>query len=205
MLVISYASRSHQHFQDRLASECQRFGIKHKAYNATMLDPDFKAANEHILRQPRGAGFWIWKPPIILDAFQYSDLVCYLDASTRFLVDPRPLLESVDKFLSVQTVFQNSHYTKRDCFHYMGCDEEKYWNACQVWAGVTLVRRAMIPMVEEWGQYCQDARIVTDAPNTCGLSNYPGLVEHRHDQSILTNLVVKYQLPTVSTTQFIDG
>ena len=40
----------------------------------------------------------------------------------------------------------------------------------------------------EWLRHAQDERNLTDAPNQCGLPNYPGFVEHRHDQSILSLL-----------------
>jgi hypothetical protein len=43
-------------------------------------------------------------------------------------------------------------------------------------------------------RYCRDPRVVSDQPNRCGLPNLPGFIAHRHDQSILTNLVVKHGL-----------
>jgi hypothetical protein len=42
--------------------------------------------------------------------------------------------------------------------------------------------------VEMWLDACTDARVLTDAPNTCGQPNLPGFVEHRHDQSVLSVL-----------------
>ena len=40
--------------------------------------------------------------------------------------------------------------------------------------------------------YSQDKRIITDDPNTLGLSNYPEFIENRHDQTILSILTKKY-------------
>ena len=39
--------------------------------------------------------------------------------------------------------------------------------------------------------------MVTDTPNESGLDNFDGYVSHRHDQSVITNLQVKYDLPKV--------
>ena len=36
--------------------------------------------------------------------------------------------------------------------------------------------------------------MVGDGPNACGLPNRPDFVDHRHDQSVLTNLVVKHDV-----------
>jgi len=42
-----------------------------------------------------------------------------------------------------------------------------------------------------------DERIASERnQNTCGLPNLPGFVEHRGDQSILTNLSIKYDIKT---------
>ena len=34
------------------------------SYNYSDIDDEFKEKNKHILEQPRGAGFWLWKPYI---------------------------------------------------------------------------------------------------------------------------------------------
>ncbi len=41
-------------------------------------------------------------------------------------------------------------------------------------------------LVAEWLESCRDRRVLTDEPNTCGLPNLPGFVDHRHDQSVLS-------------------
>jgi len=89
--------------------------------------------------------------------------------------------------------------TKRDCFYYMGCDEEKYWNSIQLEDGFLAFRKTQknIDFLNEWLEYCRDERVVTDIPNQCGLENFDGFVDHRHDQSIVTNLQLKYNLPCV--------
>ena len=49
-------------------------------------------------------------------------------------------------------------------------------------------------------KYCADERCVSDIPNQCGLENLDGFQDHRHDQSIITLLQLKYNLPCVDGT-----
>ena len=80
----------------------------------------------------------------------------------------------------------------------MGSDDEKYHNQYQVEAGIVGVRNTKfnIKLIEVWLRYCSDMYIITDLPNICASPNYIGFIEHRHDQSILTNLTIKFDLPT---------
>ncbi len=96
-------------------------------------------------------------------------------------------------------VGHNSQWTKRDCFVLMNCDNTAYWQAPHVEAGVVVVKKTEVAeaIVAEWLHYCRDERIITDLANTCELPNI-NLHDHRHDQSILTNLSVKYRLPVVA-------
>jgi hypothetical protein len=48
-------------------------------------------------------------------------------------------------------------------------------------------------LVEEWMRWMQDDAIVTDSPSN--YPNHPDFMEHRHDQSILTNLVLRDKYP----------
>ena len=46
------------------------------------------------------------------------------------------------------------------------------------------------PEVEDFFQevlsYAQDIRIISDNPNIMGKDNYPGFIDHRHDQSVIS-------------------
>jgi hypothetical protein len=84
-------------------------------------------------------------------------------------------------------------WTKRDCFVLMDCDSKEYWNSPQVQAGINIWKNTprVRSFLEEWLEYCKDPRIITDQPNTCGEDNLTEYQDHRHDQSILTNLLIK--------------
>lgn len=90
----------------------------------------------------------------------------------------------------------NKKWTKRDCFVLMNCDSPKYWNAEQLMASFSIYvnNERNRNFVEKWLYYCCNKNIVTDIPNICGLDNFPEFKDHRHDQSILSLLAVKYKI-----------
>ena len=162
------------------------------------------ADHADILDEPRGAGYWVWKPFIILDALKRvaaGDYVVYYDCGRadgfRFRQSIAPLIEWCEHENNgmLPGVYwpatRNAYWTKRDCFVLMGADVESIWAAGQAQATFSVWKRTPgnIAIVERWLDYCCDRRIVTDDPNVCGLPNLPGFIDHRHDQSVLNNVM----------------
>jgi hypothetical protein len=106
------------------------------------------------MSQKRGAGFWLWKPAVLLDMLRRvpdGDLVIYSDASIRFLRDPAPLLAlATDTSPSVQFdhiphlsgpyTFRHNEWTKADCLVLMDATGPNYADAMQVIAGFQIHR-----------------------------------------------------------------
>ncbi len=173
------------------------------------LDAEFCARHQAILSQPRGAGYWLWKPYIILKTLQHvlqdGDVLFYSDSGAFFTHDAAPVIdiclshaEKPILLFSLGAEMTNRNWTKRDCFHYMDADG-LYLDQPQILSGFIVCQKNRYAMefFAEWLRYAQDARILTDAPNQCGLPNYPGFVEHRHDQSILSLLGRREQIAVV--------
>ena len=167
----------------------------------------FYSAYRDILSQPRGSGYWLWKPFIILDALRQSqpgDIVVYYDVGRRrphvFRTSISPLVERCNAMggmlpgVYIPLMGPSRRWTKRDCFVLMECDSPEYWNHCQIQATFSVWENCQkaVHFVEDWLAYCADSRILTDAPNQCGQDNLSDFIDHRHDQSVLTNLVVKH-------------
>jgi len=156
--------------------------------------------NSYILTQPRGAGYWIWKPYIILKTMalmEEGDIVLYTDAGVTPLQDLQPLYDLAEK--NEKIIFQNAGHnnktwTKRDCFVLMNCDEKKYWDGMQVTATFSLWKKTVsnIEFLTEYQRYLRDSRIVTDDPNMAGRANFFEFKDHRHDQSVLSLMAIKY-------------
>lgn len=168
---------------------------------------DFWTKNSYILSQPRGSGYFAWKPFLILETFkdlQDNDVVLYSDAGLKVIKPLTPLFKVFEQRPEVDRVIfrvpwvEVNHiakmWTKRDCFVLMNCDEAKYWNAPMTNGAISLWKKcdANISLLNEWLKYCRDPRIITDDLNMCGQPNFPEFRGHRHDQSILTNLSIKY-------------
>lgn len=180
-----------------------------KDYETISLTPDdlkkeFTDQVATILTIKRGLGLCVWKPYIILEAFkkmQEGDIIVYLDSADMIHPNIFPYLEhklSETNVLLVPSPNRNlqRNYTKRDCFVMMGCDNEQYWNALQIEAGFVAVKKCKQSeeIFNEWLYYCKNENIITDIDNICGLENLPNFVTHRHDQSIISNLAVKYNI-----------
>jgi len=172
-----------------------------------LKNSEFYIENKKILDLERGAGYWLWKPYLILEAMKTirdGDIVFYIDCGDMFLKTitsyTTPILEK-ECCLLLGGGFLQKDWTKRDCFYYMSCDSKDYLDVIQLEAGVQFWKKTSksIQVLEEQIKFCKDHRILTDASNECGLPNYMGFKDHRHDQSVLTNLFVKYQLAVDST------
>lgn len=165
--------------------------------------------NLYILNQIRGAGYWIWKPYIIMKTFEqldYGDAIIYSDAGLNVINSLDPLFDILKtnpnkgKMLfkipwdNAQHI--NKIWGKRDAFILMNCDSEKYWDAHMVNGAISLwiKNEDSLLFISEWQKYLRDLRIVTDYPNQCGKQNFKEFKEHRHDQSVLSIMSAKYDL-----------
>ena len=86
------------------------------------------------------------------------------------------------------------NWSKRDSFVLMDCDSKKYTDTKQREGGFVLIKKTKKTeeVISQWLEYAQEARIITDEPNTCGKNNYSGFIENRHDQTIFSLLTKKY-------------
>lgn len=184
------------------ASEC--FDNSYGYTREWLVETDFYSKNKSLLDSIRGAGFWIWKPFIILDKLNSipdGDIVFYLDAADVFKIElPKFLIEyynnsGVDSLLTFGGQNKQKWYTKKDTFFLMNCDEEKYHNHIQLEAGMICFKnnQNIRNIVSEWLFYCTNENIISDVENIHG-DNYDGFIKHQSDQSVLTNLAIKYNL-----------
>ncbi|TXN75960.1 discoidin domain-containing protein [Methylobacterium sp. WL18] len=169
----------------------------------------FYRQHTEILDRSRGAGNWAWKPYIIaqaLEARRDGDFLVFSDTGMQAVGDdPLPPIAPLLTWLSesgrrvavgVLHGRPQRVWTKRDCFVLMDCDTERYWNVDQIQASwiAFMVGPETRHLVAEWLRYASDARVVTDIPNQLGLPDLEGFIDHRFDQSILSNLIYKLDL-----------
>jgi hypothetical protein len=203
--LVSFATVDYYANQKRLNRSALKFGIDvAENYNYKKLKrSNFYNANKFILEQKRGAGYWLWKPYIILDCMRkinHGDLLIYSDVGIEIIKEISPLIEICIAQNGILLFGAhgklNRIWTKRDCFIMMGCDSEKYYNSEQLSAGfqIYIKNDRSIQFLEEYLHFCRKKEIITDIQNTLGLDNLPEFIDHRHDQSVLSLLAIKHQI-----------
>ena len=201
---------------------------------ADIINSDFFKHNEKLLNQERGAGYWIWKPYIILqtlDKIADDDWLIYSDIGKPFRRNDKSrcgnskignvMNVSFDAIIDysrknngftpgtwVPHYGKSKQWTKRDCFVGMDCDYPEYHNSGHVaasyscWSNTEASRN----FLAQWLQWCQVEAIISDEVNIYGKPNFDEFVDHRHDQSILTNLVIKNNVKLFnSPSQSLNG
>jgi hypothetical protein len=183
---VSYASSN----MSKSLDICRVWALRHGC-DATLnidIDPDFAAHNRHILSQPRGAGYWLWKPYIIhralMDFTKPGDYIVYTDAGVEFVANINRIIDEMERSGEDIFLFGNNYqhrdWCKREVFDALNCKDGH-----QVQASAMVLRNTENAMylVEEWLDQCQYGNQIDDI---CGSDQYPGFREHRHDQAILT-------------------
>jgi hypothetical protein len=210
LFLVSYATDQFQRVRCELNASAIEVGIPKSNILSYSLDDlhgsAFYRENREILDAVCGAGYWAWKPYFILEAMTQlddGDALFYCDAGSLFAASPAPLIDLCLRSDSGVVLFDarpltNRQFTKRDCFVCLGCDEAKYWDSFEVIATVLVLRKCefVLRFLKEWLGYCRDARAITDQPNTCGMKDLPGFIQHRWDQAILSVLAAKHSLET---------
>jgi hypothetical protein len=183
--------------QARLVRSARQFGFDSvHAFGEASLDAAFKSRHATLLAAAEGAGYWLWKPYLILEVMKASapgDVIVYVDSGAFLRRSPDPLWQqALDADL---ILFENDYpsdaYTKRDAFVLTGTDAPEHHGARQLDACFLLVRNRppALRFVEQWLDLCCDERILADGKSRAGLPDLPGFVAHRHDQAVLTLLL----------------
>lgn len=172
-----------------------------RQYTPQDIDKAYYQEHKDILDQPRGAGYWLWKPYVILDALeslQWNEYLMYVDAGVLYYSSVYPLVDQLQKdgqdiYFSAQ-FWPNEYWNKRDTYVLMGCDTEEYYLANRVAAGYMLIKKTpnAVKFVKQWQLYMEDVHLATDQPSVCGKPELPNFKEHRHDESVLSILVKQY-------------
>lgn len=173
------------------------------SYSEKDLDSEFVRNHKEILSQKRGAGYWLWKPYIILDSLNKvpdGEYLIYSDSGIYFTGSVNPLISAMEREETDIMAFSTGkhiekNWTKRDIFIAMDCDSDFYSNGRQLWAGFIIFKVSdnSRKFVEEWLKLCCDKHLVTDEQSK--EENYLGYIETRHDQSIFSLLIKKWQIP----------
>lgn len=200
--LIDYATSKFFGSREMLHISARQYGIDSiMSYGLNKIkNTPFYNKNKALLSKSKGAGYWVWKPYIILDAISKldeGDVLMYCDADQSFTQSPEILAEECREIgvAIYNSLMPITMWTKRDCFVIMDCDTEEYHRSClgnggfSCWMNNDICRT----ILKEWLYYAQDSRISTHSPhNVLGSPNFPDFIRHSTDQSMLGLLATKH-------------
>lgn len=154
-------------------------------------------------RCKKSNGWFAWKPLLILEALKGvpdGSWVMYMDSAD---VAVFPVVTDVIEKRATWCAFfrapngrnRNVQFGRHSCFDAMKCRAHE--NFVQVEAGICAFRncRESILFLDEWFQWCVDPRANGDHPSGGEPHDF---VASRHDQTILTNLIARENLPIIT-------
>lgn len=204
---ITYGNETYNNSKKRLEKECTNSGWFDTITicGPKNLSEDFKHEFYDILKQPRGAGYWIWKFDIIknhLTKLANNDILIYLDAGCSINSNGKKRFDEYIEMLnnSNETIisFQMNHieykYTTKEIFNYFNMDvNDNNGNCGQFMATVLIMKNTekMMKIIDECINVLRTNHLlVTDHYNK--IKQYSKFKDNRHDQSILSLARKKY-------------
>ena len=149
-----------------------------------------------------------FKPMILADMLRrinYGDIVFFADSNHVVGKNPEPFFQmALENNMFVRDhiwiFYPNKEWTRRDVFINMNCDDPDYWNSQQMQCNVTGYCKTdfTIDFVNEWKKYSLDPKTMFGENKH---KNFPEFREHRHEQSIYSILVKKYNIPYLNRTE----
>lgn len=183
-------------------------------YGETDVADFFQAHPHHLAPGNRGYGWWAWKPYIILKTFEAladGDTLVYCDACVDVLQPLRNILpRDVDIGLfglggQGHTIRKWTHAKALKDMNFVHCPV----SAPLVNAGIQAYRvsKESRAFLEKYLEWCCALDVVADRPVVDGGNGkdpvaFPGFVDHRHDQSVLSVLA---QLASQRVALFPDA
>ena len=196
--LITYGDNHYTKSKYRLIQDAKKTGWfdTTTAYGRDDIDSEYKEEFKEILMQPRGSGYWIWKPYFILKRLkeiEKDDILIYLDAgfTIRRLAHKR-FYEYIDMLedncmLSFQTRHLEKHYTTKQIFeHFNVLDRNEITETGQYLGGIRIMKnneetRRIIQL--EYDSYKENKLMVTDYYNDVQEEYF---IDNRHEQSVFS-------------------
>jgi hypothetical protein len=214
--LVTFGSEGYERGLKQIEESARTYFDEVLCYRHFDIDQEFRRRHEGHFADGRGYGYWIWKPYLLLKTMGRmadNDIVMYCDALMRFINDPAPLFHLVQENRGILLFnhklggYKNFRFTRIDTFRLMGLDTPEYINGDHLNAAFMLYQKVprAIAFIEEWLLWIGNYQAVADTANITG-ENHPGFQAHRHDQSILSLLAQKHDLPTfIDISQFGAG
>lgn len=210
--LVNYADGPEVFYQNQntLAMSAINHGIDFiLMYRKHHISKEFAKKHSYILGQERGAGYWLWKPWVILDALNKAPenaIIVYLDSGFCIKGNIQPLLDLTrispmifvkhdDIGTTVQSITQKNTLLK------MHCNDEKCRTSGHIWGAVSIYKnvKETRDFVLKWLDWCSIPDVLMNAPLVTlvklpaeNLIESKELKHHNHDEAILSILCYKH-------------
>ena len=91
IFFITYGDKYFEQSKIRICKEAKKFGFdKILCFSPIDLTDEFISKKKDFIQEKRGAGYWLWKPFILLNVFnrmQSDDIIVYLDSGCSINVN----------------------------------------------------------------------------------------------------------------------
>lgn len=201
--LASFASDRWINALARLRAECNACGFidafHQYLYDDLKSDTAFwEKHGDFITNNPRGRGYWIWKPHIMLHSLsimQDGDILVYADAGCSIKASGAGRFQKYLEILRTDKhgilAFSSEHpmhkWTKMDTIKALGGESIMSMNGVIGTAIIIRKCATSVRIIEKWMELCSRYELVDDSPSVA--ANYPDYIEHRHDQAILSLLL----------------
>lgn len=164
-----------------------------KTWESFRHTPTFKN-NRLLFTQPKGLGYWAWKPWAIYEAMMASggDVLIYIDAGVKVIDNLNYIVDRMDQDIWLfGNEWQHYQWCKRDIIEAImpGSSWEQFDKQAQASVMFFKVNEYTRNFVKEWLDWCLIPELVDDSPSK--LENHPDFRENRYDQAILTTLAYR--------------
>ena len=192
----------------RIIKQAQEFNI----FDEIIEENEITLINRHmdfwkkhgnfIKNNPRGFGYWLWKPYLInetLKKMNEDDILLYCDVGCELnkngIENFNKLIEivKIKKIIGFVAGSCDINFTKRDLSSQYDLNFQLLLiNHLQ--AGCLLIQKCkFIDMImNEWYKTCEIYHNIDDSPSK--IPNFKNFIEHRHDQSVLNMILKKYKI-----------
>jgi len=208
LYFLVYNDNTHTTFVEELVTSVKTYGKQFQiiVFDKNDIDDEFKKNNNLILNYSRGGGYWLWKPYIInetLKKINDDDIIFYMDSKYYFIKEFTNLyvdyMKNNDLLVWKNKPNERIWYMKNWCkmdviYKYNMFNKVFNEHVEDCWAGALLVKKSnnSIQYIQEWLDMCCIYENITDSPSK--IKNCDMFYEHRHDQSLLSIIVHKYNI-----------
>ena len=198
-------------FENSQIDEIVQWGFNDSTKERNLVDTDLYKEKKSWFDK-HNHGYYVWKPYIIYDlikSVEDGDVVVFWDnvpLYPKFKYSFRPFLDHFNKNYDMivgleQYGLKHREWTKPECFEVMGCTSEKYLRRrkqIQVTWSVWKKTPKTLKVLKEWLDWCMKEDVVAHDVNAND-SNGKKYLYHRWEQSILTNIAIKYNCTAIAS------